>query len=398
MKKIRSILILTGITLILLLLLEIFLRIFFPPRVNSTEQVAAFQYHPEYLVGLKPGMKKSYVRSERDGGDTIFWATNKEGFRGRDLIQRDLRIMVYGDSNIQARFTRLSHTYPYYLEKFINEASKNTIEVINAGVVGFGPDQSLLKFIEEKETFKPDIVILQIFADNDYGDIIRNKLFTVASNGRLAKTQNKRCLDPALKAYLDRNNPFGYLRIMDAVKKVRRSIKKEAIIDAERMIQLCSTLCKKEFQSYIGESREIYSHFADHYDIDVATEPLSVVSEKKIALMDKILEEFKKVAIMHQIKLLILIEPSSVDISTNSYMNYRDLQNRFPEYDPRNLTKLIENSCVKYGIPYIDLYDTFSDNGPEQLYFSRGNDHWNDKAQKLAAKVTSEFILKELSE
>ena len=162
----------------------------------------------------------------------------KNAFRGEELKQTAVRIMVYGDSNIQARFTELSQTYPYQLEKFINEDYPIQVEVINAGVVGFGPDQSLLKFIEEKDIFNPDIVILQVFADNDYGDIIRNKLFTIHPDGHLSRTKNMPEMDPALREYLARRKPLGYLRIMDAVQKIRRSVKNEdeAIISAERMI------------------------------------------------------------------------------------------------------------------------------------------------------------------
>lgn len=400
MKKIRSFIAPVVISVILLLILEVFLRLFFPPKVDSTEQVAAFQHHPEYLVSLKPQAKKRFVRSVINGSDTIYWKTNKHAFRGNELVEGELRIMVYGDSNIQARFSELSHTYPWYLQAYLNTSLKTSVEVINAGVVGFGPDQSLLKFIEEKDIYKPDIVILQIFADNDYGDIIRNKLFTVDDNGGLSKTTKKQQIDPAIKEYSDRQNPFGYLRIMDAVRKLRRSVKKEkgeTIITAEKVMALCTSLCKEEFSAYLGESPEIYSHFADHYDIDVATQPSSRASLVKIDLMDNILKEFHEITERDQIELLVLIEPSAVDISKNSYMNYRDLERTYESYDPSNLSRFVENSCRKYEIPYINLYGTFVANNPALLYFKKGNDHWTSKAQQLAAKETSEYLLKELN-
>lgn len=399
MKKTRSILGTLVMTLVLLLILEVFLRIFFPPKIDSTQQVAAFRHHPEYLVGLKPNMEKRFIRSQINGADTIFWQTNKDAFRGKELTQSGLRIMVYGDSNIQARFTDLSSTYPSQLEQLINENHPLNVEVINAGVVGFGPDQSLLKFKEEKEIYKPDIVILQVFADNDYGDIIRNKLFTVQSSGVLSRTNNKSALDPALQEYADRNKAFGYLRILDAVQKVRRSVKNEdeAIINAGRMMKLCSTLCREEYDSYIGKSKVIYSHFADHYDIDVAAQPNSDVSQKKIMLMNTILKEFKKEATESDIQLLVLIEPSAVDISRNSYMNYEDLQSNFPDYDPKNLVNFIASSCKEHNIPFINLFNTFALNKPEQLYFSTGNDHWTDSAQRLAAEITADQIIVHLT-
>ena len=73
--------------------------------------------------------------------------------------------------------------------------------------------------------------------------------------------------------------------------------------------------------------------------------------------MNKILQEFKKVASESNIKLLVLIEPSAVDISRNSYMNYEDLESNFSDYRPANLVNFIENSCKEHNIHFINLFD-----------------------------------------
>src|SRR5439155_6628510 len=75
------------------------------------------------------------------------------------------------------------------------------IEVINAGVDGFGPDQSLLRFEQEVDVYQPDIVVFHIFADNDFGDIIRNRLFDVDPSGALVKTMHVRTIDHCLDPY-----------------------------------------------------------------------------------------------------------------------------------------------------------------------------------------------------
>jgi len=396
MKTIRSIIAPVFISLVLLLFLEIFLRVFFPPKIDSTEHVAAFQYHPEYLVGLRPNMEKKYMRSAVNGSDTISWSSNTEGFRGKELSPKEVRIMVYGDSNIQARFSELSHTYPWYLQKFLNDSTGREVEVINSGIVGFGPDQSLLKFKEEKDVYNPDIIILQVFADNDFGDIVRNRLFKIDNNGQLIQSNIESELDPALEEYIERNKTFGYLRILDAVNKIRRSVKneKEAIINADRMIALCNKLCTQEFESYMEEGATTFSHFADHYDIDVASKPESIISKQKLQLMDLILKEFYEETKASEIELVVLIEPSSVDLSENAYLSYKDLQKRFPNYSQDNLSSAIAAICLKYNIQHINLFDVFLNNEPSTLYFRQDDDHWTDKAQKIAAKLTSDQLYK----
>lgn len=397
MEKVKLVFKLIVNTLVLLLLIEVFLRIFFPLKSSNEMETAAYTPHPEYLVALKPNIKKKYIHSKNNGGDTIYWGTNKNAFRGADIQEKDMRIMVYGDSNIQARFSNLEHTFPQQLEMMINQYSDKTIEVINAGVVGFGPDQSLIKFIEEKDSFKPDLVILQIFADNDFGDLIRNRLFKIDEHGKLVKSGAKKILDPAFQKYQKREKPWRYLRLIDGVNKIRRIVKsKKDTISPDRMIGLCTFLCEDELKTYDNQNTEVHSHFADHYDIDVASQPNSRASERKIDLMEKILQRFKAEAMQSEIQLLVLIEPSVVDLTTNAQMSYRELQQRYPAYKPKNLTNIIENACNKHGIAYINLFESFADNTPEQLYFKKGNDHWTDAAQQLAARITSEQLYKNL--
>lgn len=395
MKKVYLVLIWFVLSCFILVFLEVILRIFYPGKQNDTKEYAAFDHNPTYLVDVKPNVQKQFIRSQNNGGDTIIWKTNSEGFRGIPLQQKKLRIMVYGDSNIQARFSPLQETYPWQLGQYLNQTNSDSIEVINAGVVGFGPDQSLLKFKEEHKTFKPDIVILQVFADNDYGDLIRNQLFDLDDLGNLIKRQHKPILDPVLEKYEARNRTFGYFRLVDIVHKIRRSIrtKEEAKLDPNRIIEICSTLSREEYAAYQGENDKVYSHFADHYDLDVATNPQTEASKKKVQLMHEILKEFHRAAQSNGIDFLVLIQPSSVDITPNSYFDFEDLQNQFSNYNPRNLSKFIRDICVLEGIDFIDLYPIFLENQAESYYFKKGNDHWTGRGQKKAAEVTSNFLL-----
>ena len=397
MEKVKSTIKVIANTLLLLLLIEVILRIFFPAKATDQLETSAFTPHSEFLVTLKARVQKEYIHSEINGGRTIPWRSNEDGFRGGKLQKRDYRIMVYGDSNIHARFSKLENTFAHQLQSMLNQNSSQSIEVVNAGVVGFGPDQSLLKFIEEVPKLKPDMVILQIFADNDFGDLIRNRLFEVDEHGNLVPTDHKRIQDPSFQDFEKRAKPWRYLRIMDGVRKIRRTFhsNKEGI-SAKKMIAICNQLSKEALDTYNGKNDHIQSHFADHYDIDVATKPSSLSAQKKIILMEKIIEQFRMEAADKNIKLLVLIEPSSVDLTTNGFLSHKELTQEFPEYRPTNLTNFIEQICSKNDIPYINLYAPFLQSNPERFYFRKGNDHWTDKAQQLAAKISSDYIQKEM--
>jgi hypothetical protein len=190
------------IALGLVILLEVSLRMIFPeiapkPREIPNQELA-YQFNSDYLVSLKPNISNIYITTEEMGSTQILWTTNSRSFRGKELEDKpDVRIIVYGDSNIQARFSRLEDTFPYRLEQYLRAYMSKDIEVLNAGIIGFGPDQVLIRFRKDVDTYKPNIVIVNISAENDFGDIIRNRLFELDNTGKLVRTVYKTEVDEA---------------------------------------------------------------------------------------------------------------------------------------------------------------------------------------------------------
>jgi hypothetical protein len=92
--------------------------------------------------------------------------------------------MVYGDSFIKAEFSQLDKTFAKRLEAKLGAIIQIPAEAINAGIVGYGPDQILLKMEEELPRLKPDLTIEAVFADNDFGDLLWHKLFKLGDDDR----------------------------------------------------------------------------------------------------------------------------------------------------------------------------------------------------------------------
>src|SRR6185436_5789593 len=72
------------------------------------------------------------------------------------------------------------------------------VEVINAGVTAYGPDQACLRIEDEVARLDPDLVVLAVFADNDFGDLARDKIFRLDGDGRLRENHPR--LSPKLRA------------------------------------------------------------------------------------------------------------------------------------------------------------------------------------------------------
>ena len=120
-KFLKDLVIILGISLGVLLLCEGILRIVLPDKVKRSNILdsVAFEFNEDFLISLRPNITKEYIRDEANGGYITRWRTNNNSFRGLSLRDKPTyRIIVYGDSNIQARFSGSARTFPGQLDRF----------------------------------------------------------------------------------------------------------------------------------------------------------------------------------------------------------------------------------------------------------------------------------------
>jgi hypothetical protein len=89
-----------------------------------------------------PMRQKRYVRFPEEGGQVIYTRFDAYGFReGRgDPVTRDaLRVFVYGDSFVQASYSKVEETFAGQLERRLAAATTDQVRAVNAGVDGYGP-------------------------------------------------------------------------------------------------------------------------------------------------------------------------------------------------------------------------------------------------------------------
>jgi hypothetical protein len=361
----------------------------------------AYEFNEDYLVALKPNIEKTLTREE-SGAYTIYWKTNKDSFRGNELkVKPQTRIIVYGDSSIEARYSKLENTYVQKLENYLQESGIKGIEAVNAGVVGFGPDQSLIRFAKEVDIYNPDIVIFSITTHNDFGDIIRNRLFELDSNGNLIDSGHKKTVDPLLIENKDSLGIGSSLQIMKVVRNIKRYITRQDAVErkandsAESLIQQCYSAMEQEYSVYKQSKPRCFSIFGDYYDLDIALSLDADSSKTKIKLMEGIIKKAKNIADKKGIGFVVLILPSVIDLTENFDFSYKHLE-KYPGYRRTNLTNAVKNICISNRIHFINLFDIFSKNNPEDLFFKGRNDHWNDQGQEIAAKETALYINKEI--
>ena len=397
MKIIRDSIVILLITIALLAIGEFSLRLVFPGKIEKDidPSTLAFEYDPDTIIALKPNITRESRNKDINGGELITTKTNSLGYRGEEIgVKKGYRIVVYGDSNVQARFSKLENTYPKQLERFL---SKNIpgVQVINGGLVGAGPDQSLLRFIKDVDTVKPDLMILHVFADNDYGDLVRNRLFELDQNGNLVRTKFKIKHDPQIsKKEPTFRNFINSLLLTRAMLQLFSKDENKLSRDEKIKIQLnrLEKASAIEYLNYKKGGEMTVSHFADHYDIDIATDPDGESAQTKIKLMRKILELAKAETSKRNVRLLVVVEPASFDLIENNTTIDRNDLSKYKKYNFRNLTNPIKAICESDHLDCVHLIDGFLQNDPKTLYRKEDN-HWSDLGQQVAAKITAEYIV-----
>jgi hypothetical protein len=117
-------------------------------------------------------------------------AVNSRGLRSPEFIdyakpEGVYRVLVLGDSFIEAIQVELEETFPQELGRLFAAESGRQVEVINAGSGGWGNDQQLLWLKEEGYKYSPDLIILAVYPRNDFMN--NYEPLETANLGRIAK-------------------------------------------------------------------------------------------------------------------------------------------------------------------------------------------------------------------
>lgn len=381
-------------TVVSLGLLELALRLFVPlyPTVFQPDDVT--------LVKLIPGARMVFKRLAVNGGQRIVARINSDGFRGEELKPPDHleRVIVYGDSNVQAMFSELAATFPKQLESRLNASHRADVEVLNAGVNGDGPDQISLRLLRDLEKFKPALVIVVVFADNDYGDLIRNRIYRLNARGDLELNHYR--LAPEIRADMEAAaHSHGLHRVQLAkyahwlLLRLWQPAYSPASLSPYAYVNRSLLQDQEGFRAYMAPRPGVdYTEnpFGDYYDADIALQPDSAAARYKIALMEKVLVRLRETTVRAGTQLVLVILPSALD-ACDHYDFLVDTA-RFPQYDRSRLSGLIEAMATRNDIAFLNLWQPFRAVDANRYYFHGGDDHWNDAGQAKAAQLLADLI------
>jgi len=370
---------------------ELLLKSTLYPRYYSP-----YQLEPRYLYNLIPGARRENRVIPVNGGSNVY-EVNSLGFRGPE-IPRDRsatpRIAIYGDSFIHAEFTALDKTLPRQLQSLLTAETGSEVEVINAGVAGYGPDQVLRRMEDELTWLQPDLVIVSVFSGNDFGDLVRNKLYRLRPDGSITENDYVFSDEVVLHAELERSE-FILKKLMKEVRDIVMSrVNKSAPFDPAASIVSGLEQHLAEYREYVVDGNSIVSQLrSDPYSADISLLPGSPSADYKLKLMDGVIGRIVAVAEKHEVPLLFLIIPHPMDVLGGAHASGVIDLAAYPEYSPERLTGSIQAIVDSHGADHINLYPWFRDaDDPAALFLKAGDDHWNNAGQRYAAEIIAQRL------
>lgn len=133
-------------------------------------------YRCDAVVGWTFEPHATGLKRNRHGEFSERVAFNSQGFhdaeRTLEKPERTYRILVLGDSFAASLQVPRERSFVARLERQLEERRRagRGLEVINLSVDGFGTAQELLLFRSQGHRYEPDLVLLQVFIDNDVTD------------------------------------------------------------------------------------------------------------------------------------------------------------------------------------------------------------------------------------
>jgi hypothetical protein len=284
------------------------------------------------------------------------------------------------------------------LQREITRRDETPVEVVNAGVVAYGPDQELRRMEDELPVLRPRVVVVAIFTGNDFGDLARNKLFRLEPDGSLRR--NAFTIAPELTREMEVQRDESVLKrvLRDGVRAlaVRFGLlpgKTEEVAAMSPRARLDFFLERhvREYEEFVVEGNDQVAELAfDSYDADVGLTPESDSARYKIRVMDGILGEMQAAAAQHGAPLVLIPIPHPLDVGGHATGEID--RAKYPDYAPERMTRTLEEIAERRGIPYVDLFAPFAARGSAELYFRGLDDHWNDVGQDYAAKLVSDSL------
>ena len=333
-----------------LALCELSLRLFYPRYRHLAE--AHFRSDAMRIWARTPNSRSLYTHLDTFEQHSAYYNNlalrQHRNFSAADLAAAT-NIGVFGDSFTENIRMPVQYSFTEPLDYLLNQSGK-PFNVLNFGVDGYGPGQSLLHYVHFRYAADLDHVVY-VYCKNDLPNLYQTGLFHLDAAGHLERNE---AIRSSWRASLVRNLHTAYL-ILDASGRLPSFLAETESATAELRRGYVERL---RDESQEGLHRTISQERLDNDDL-----------KNSVAIFRQLIRRWKH-----------LVEHNG---STFSVVLLPD------DPPPPFVVALLNAEAVEI----IDLYDCFGQRDPahndrewtNSPYRFRNDDHWNEAGNKLAA-------------
>jgi len=374
----------------LLLLVTLFVLII------GAEIALRLVYHPEFLGSvirydpllgwsLQPNSSLVSVDSQRDFRYRI--DVNSLGLRDREHApapKRDVhRVLILGDSFVFGVGLDNGERFSDVLDRSLPE----DVEVINAGVPGWGTDQEMLFYESSLRRLKPDVVVLTFLGQNDVvNNGLRGPLIEVGTKPRFV------CEGDSLR--LELPTPPAALSFSQRAKRELR--KSRLLLFIKRRFEM------RDYQQHAVEDPRFVTH---GYEANRHLSHWSVYDvrggeaiEGAWCVTERVLERLARDCAEDSALLVVFVFPAKVEVDDP----WRDEMMLRTGVDAANMDfalpyRRLEAFCAVRGIRYDYPIDQFRATAQHDTLYFDHDAHPNATANALAADLLRDVVSESLT-
>ena len=362
--------------LVALVLVEVGLNRWYPVAGQN------YRLDPDLLHDALSGSSRLQLIPPGSDHRRVLVQINPSGLRGPepDPGHRRPRVLLLGDSLVLAGNSPEEETLRAQLEVLLG----GSVEILNAGRESYGPDQTLLWFQREGAALAPELVIMVLCAHNDLGDLMRNKLFGLGSDGSLVRRRPG--IGPSLRTRFTQRAEAARAPALLAWWRATMGAHEPSLaVDPNRLVEAWYLAALEQHEDYISGDTVVRDLERDTWDADVALVSDSASANDKVALLTAVLMELQGALQATGSRGLALVVPSAVDLDP-SYPIRPDTS-KWKQYDSARLTVRVVAAAEAAGWDVVDLTRDMNRAGPEGLFVGGEDIHWNARGQLLAAQI-----------
>jgi len=337
----------------------------------------------------------AYYRFTKEGFSEGYF--NSHGFRDRERSYQKpantYRILVLGDSQVEAFQVALANSFPALLEKALNAHSPSVrFEVLALGESGFGTADEYMRYLNFGVEYSPDLVLLVVTTANDIQD---NSKFLSRENPRFYFIFDKNGTLVLDRSALDAQGTRSTLP-----KRLFHSLKRHsylASLISERLYLLRYELHKAEFETHaLGTGRVEGNRKLDEFSwLNIYLPNLSPRWEEAFEITGRLLLKFRASVEERGAKFALVTTSNAEQVHPEKAEQLNKRYGLAFDYDQPD--RILAEFVKQESITFLRLMPVFRNFHLKTGTYLHGfgssiEGHWNEHGHRLAAEELYKFL------